>query len=174
MNTNQFNNIQDPIARAEAMRAQAIADMLTDMITGVASLVKSAAAKLTAYIEYRRTFDVLAGMTDRELEDIGISRGDIPAVARGVDPRPPRTQVPGGAGQGRGRRASCQRQPSGRCCLRPCCFRRPGTGCRLRVLRPRADFPGVTHAGEGLPKDAARGPRIARPFVVSGLWGAAQ
>jgi len=97
MNTNQFNNIQDPIARAEAMRAQAIADMLTDMITGVAALVKSAAAKLTAYIEYRRTFDVLAGMTDRELEDIGISRGDIPAVARGVDPRPQRTQVPGDA-----------------------------------------------------------------------------
>ncbi|WP_340119017.1 RSP_7527 family protein [Pelagibius sp. 7325] len=97
MDTNQFNNIQDPIARAEAMRAQAIADMVSDMITGVASLVKSAAAKLTAYIEYRRTFDVLAGMTDRELEDIGISRGDIPAVARGIDPRPQRTLVPGDA-----------------------------------------------------------------------------
>lgn len=97
MDTNQFNNIQDPIARAEAMRAQAIADMFTDMITGVATLVKSAAAKLTAYIEYRRTFDVLAGMTDRELEDIGISRGDIPAVARGHDPRPQQIQVPGDA-----------------------------------------------------------------------------
>ncbi|GAB4361400.1 MAG: hypothetical protein Kow00114_15940 [Kiloniellaceae bacterium] len=97
MDMNQFNNIQDPIARAEAMRAQAIADMISDLITGVATLVKSAGAKLTAYIQYRRTFDMLAGMTDRELEDIGISRGDIPAVARGIDPRPQRNAVPGDA-----------------------------------------------------------------------------
>lgn len=97
MDMNQFNNIQDPVARAEAMRAQAIAEMISEVITGVGSLVKSAVRKLTAYIEYRRTFDVLAGMTDRELEDIGISRGDIPAVARGIDPRPQHNAVPGDA-----------------------------------------------------------------------------
>ncbi len=97
MDMNQFNNIQDPIARAEAMRAQAVADMITDAVVGLRNLFKGATAKLSAYLEYRRTFDVLAGMTDRELDDIGISRGDIPAVARGIDPRPQRAAVPADA-----------------------------------------------------------------------------
>jgi uncharacterized protein YjiS (DUF1127 family) len=88
MDMNQFNNIQDPVARAEAMRAQAVALMILDAVDSVRNGVKAVAAKVSAYIEYRRTFDVLTGMTDRELDDIGISRGDIPAVARGVDPRP--------------------------------------------------------------------------------------
>lgn len=88
MKMDQFNNIQDPVARAEAMRAQAVAEMIVEAIDGLRSLVKAAAAKISAYAEYRRTFDVLAGMTDRELDDIGISRGDIRAVARGFDPRP--------------------------------------------------------------------------------------
>lgn len=97
MNTNQFNNIQDPIARAEAMRAQVVADMLIDAINGLTDLVKSAAAKLVAYREYRRTYDVLSAMTDRELDDIGIHRSDIPAVAHGADPRPQREATVGDA-----------------------------------------------------------------------------
>jgi len=88
MSTNQFNHIQDPIARAEAMRAQAVADMIIDAADGVCRLVKAVATKVSDYLEYRRTFNALAGMTDRELDDIGITRGDIPAVARGIDPRP--------------------------------------------------------------------------------------
>jgi uncharacterized protein YjiS (DUF1127 family) len=88
MKMDQFNNIQDPVARAEAMRAQAVAEMIIEAFDGLRSLVKAAAAKISAYVEYRRTFDVLAGMTDRELDDIGISRGDIRTVARGFDPRP--------------------------------------------------------------------------------------
>jgi len=88
MTTNQFDHIQDPIARAEAMRAQAVADMIIEAVEGLRNLVKTVTAKVSAYLEYRRTFDMLTGMTDRELDDIGISRGDIPAVARGVDPRP--------------------------------------------------------------------------------------
>lgn len=32
---------------------------------------------------YRRTVAELSGLTNRELNDIGISRSDIPAVARG-------------------------------------------------------------------------------------------
>jgi len=98
MDMNQFKNIQDPIARAEAMRAQAIADMIVDGIDSLRKLTKAAAAKVSAYLEYRRTFEVLTGMTDRELDDIGISRGDIPAVARGLDPRPQAAgRVPGDA-----------------------------------------------------------------------------
>lgn len=88
MKMDQFNNIQDPVARAEAMRAQAVAEMIIEAFDGLRSLVKAAAARISAYVEYRRTFDVLAGMTDRELDDIGINRGDIRAVARGFDPRP--------------------------------------------------------------------------------------
>jgi uncharacterized protein YjiS (DUF1127 family) len=97
MDKNFFNNIQDPIARAEAMRAHAIAEMVVDGIQSLRNVVAAASAKIAAYIEYRRTFDMLAGMTDRELDDIGISRGDIPAVARGFDPRPQPERRPGDA-----------------------------------------------------------------------------
>jgi uncharacterized protein YjiS (DUF1127 family) len=98
MSNIDFSNIQDPIARAEAMRAQAISEMFVDAIDGVRSLVKGAVAKVSAYLEFRRTFDVLSGMTDRELDDIGITRGDIADVARGIDPRPQaQTRVPGDA-----------------------------------------------------------------------------
>lgn len=97
MNTNQFNNIHDPIARAEAMRAQVVADLLIDAINGLTDLVKSAAAKLVAYREFRRTYDALSAMTDRELDDIGIHRSDIVAVAHGADPRPQREAAVGDA-----------------------------------------------------------------------------
>jgi uncharacterized protein YjiS (DUF1127 family) len=98
MSNIDFSNIQDPIARAEAMRAQAIAEMFVDAIEGLRSLVKGAVAKVSAYLEFRRTYDVLSGMTDRELDDIGITRGDIADVARGIDPRPQaQARVPGDA-----------------------------------------------------------------------------
>ena len=86
----QFKNIQDPIARAEAMRAQAIAQLAIDAVEGLRSLIKGATARLRAYIQYRRNYSMLWQLTDRELDDIGIGRGDIPAVARGIDPRPQR------------------------------------------------------------------------------------
>lgn len=89
MNTKDaFNNVKDPIVRAEALRAKAIADTIIAGVDGLRNLVAAVKARIAAFIEYRRTFDVLTGMTNRELDDIGISRGDIPAVARGVDPRP--------------------------------------------------------------------------------------
>lgn len=88
MNTKHFDNIKDPITRAEALRAEAIAETILDGVNGLRKLVKPAVAKVAGYREYRRTFDALTVMTDRELDDIGITRGDIPAVARGIDPRP--------------------------------------------------------------------------------------
>jgi|GEM_PF-7079045 len=87
MDMKQFNNIHDPIARAEAMRAQAVAEIILSGVNALRGFFKPAAAKLAAYLEYRRTFDTLSAMTDRELDDIGIGRGDIDAVARGIDPR---------------------------------------------------------------------------------------
>jgi uncharacterized protein YjiS (DUF1127 family) len=87
MDMKHFESIQDPIARAEAMRGQAIADLIIHGAVGVRRLVGSAAAKLAAYLNYRRTYDALSAMTDRELDDIGIKREEILAVARGADPR---------------------------------------------------------------------------------------
>ncbi len=97
MDMMQFNHIQDPIARAEAMRSQAVAAMILDGVEALRGYFKTAAAKLTAYVSYRRTYNVLAAMTDRELDDIGIGRSDIEAVARGFDPRAQRMAVPSDA-----------------------------------------------------------------------------
>lgn len=50
------------------------------------SILDRAVAMITRFNEwrsYRRTVTELAGLTDRELNDIGISRADIAAVARG-------------------------------------------------------------------------------------------
>ncbi len=37
---------------------------------------------LNRWLRYRETVRQLSGLTDRELSDLGISRGDIHAVAR--------------------------------------------------------------------------------------------
>ena len=97
MDMKQFNSIEDPIARAEAMRAAVIGEMIAGAIEGVRDVIKTAAAKLAAYARYRRTYDALSAMTERELDDIGISRADIALVARGFDPRGGRQPVAGDA-----------------------------------------------------------------------------
>ena len=39
-------------------------------------------SKIKSYLKYRETVRELSGLTDRELEDIGVSRYDIDALAR--------------------------------------------------------------------------------------------
>ncbi len=39
-------------------------------------------AKFRAYLAYRRNCAILASLSDRELRDIGINRGDIEYAAR--------------------------------------------------------------------------------------------
>jgi len=41
-------------------------------------------SKINQYIRYRDTVRELSLLTDRELDDIGISRGDIPNIASRV------------------------------------------------------------------------------------------
>ncbi|GJD53181.1 hypothetical protein OPKNFCMD_5952 [Methylobacterium crusticola] len=41
-------------------------------------------SKLRAYLRYRETVHELSRLSDRELDDLGISRYEIPGVARGV------------------------------------------------------------------------------------------
>jgi uncharacterized protein YjiS (DUF1127 family) len=40
-------------------------------------------SKIRNYMQYRETVSELSRLTDRELDDLGISRYDIDAVARG-------------------------------------------------------------------------------------------
>ena len=46
--------------------------------------LKTIAEKLNAWRRYREAVRELSQLTDRELEDIGIRRGDIHFVARGA------------------------------------------------------------------------------------------
>jgi uncharacterized protein YjiS (DUF1127 family) len=46
--------------------------------------IKSITEKLSAWRRYREAVRELEQMTDRELEDIGIRRGDIRYVVRGA------------------------------------------------------------------------------------------
>tara|TARA_B100001115_G_C15805342_1_gene398672 strand:- start:1140 stop:1343 length:204 start_codon:yes stop_codon:yes gene_type:complete len=47
------------------------------------NLLKNFLQKLRKSQSYRNTFNELSRLTDRELADIGIARGDIKNVARG-------------------------------------------------------------------------------------------
>ena len=47
------------------------------------NLLKNFLQKLRKSQSYRNTYNQLAKLTDRELADIGITRGDIKNVARG-------------------------------------------------------------------------------------------
>ena len=90
MNTYTHENINDPIVRAQVMRSQAIADALVEFFATIGEIVRPAVARVSKYMEYRRVYGALSDMNDRELDDIGLCRGDIDAVARGYDPRPQR------------------------------------------------------------------------------------
>lgn len=90
MNTMSYDHIKDPLVRAEAMRSQAIAQGIANLTDAIGSAFRAVTGKISKYMAYRRVYETLSDMTDRELDDIGLSRGDIDAVARGHDPRPKR------------------------------------------------------------------------------------
>lgn len=54
-------------------------DALTRRVAALRTAMAGARARRAAY---RRTFAELAGLSDRELSDIGIARGDIRRIAR--------------------------------------------------------------------------------------------
>ena len=51
------------------------------MLQFVGSLLKELHMSVLAYAEYRKTFKELVSLSDRELNDIGLSRGMIHACA---------------------------------------------------------------------------------------------
>ncbi|WP_299617038.1 DUF1127 domain-containing protein [Pelagibius sp.] len=90
MNTTQFDSIQDPIVRAQIMRSQAAAEHIVNAVSAIGGAFRAVAGNVNKYLAYRRIYETLNAMSDRELDDIGLCRGDIGAVARGHDPRPQR------------------------------------------------------------------------------------
>jgi uncharacterized protein YjiS (DUF1127 family) len=62
-----------------------IATANTFGFTGVAAWLKELNAKRIQRAQINRTMKQLTALSDRELWDIGISRGDIYGVARGDD-----------------------------------------------------------------------------------------
>ncbi len=90
MNTVPIDQIKDPVVRAEVIRSMAVAEGILNLFKAVGDLAKAATAKITKYMAYRRIYQTLSEMNDRELDDIGLCRGDIDMVARGHDPRPRR------------------------------------------------------------------------------------
>lgn len=49
---------------------------------GATGLIRRLGARLEEHARYRRTRDELSALSDRELDDIGLARGDIERVAR--------------------------------------------------------------------------------------------
>jgi uncharacterized protein YjiS (DUF1127 family) len=68
--------------RAAAIRArdEALAAALRRLVLRAGQVLAAAAAKLTTWPERHRTYESLRSLTDRELADIGLSRGDIGRV----------------------------------------------------------------------------------------------
>ena len=55
----------------------------TGLFGRIGALISSAAGAIAAWNDARATRNVLSGLTDRELADIGLCRGDIDTVAAG-------------------------------------------------------------------------------------------
>lgn len=68
------------IRQADIMRGEALAQLAGR----VAAFVRKLRANIAETFEQSRTMRELAKLDDRELADIGISRGDIPAFAMGA------------------------------------------------------------------------------------------
>ena len=51
--------------------------------------IKTITEKLVAWRRYRDAIRELSQLTDRELDDIGIRRGDIPFIAANAEQTPP-------------------------------------------------------------------------------------
>jgi uncharacterized protein YjiS (DUF1127 family) len=47
-------------------------------------IISTLLSRFKAYLRFRRNIEILSRLTDRELSDIGVSRGEIENVARRV------------------------------------------------------------------------------------------
>ena len=63
------------------------ANFLQSAISEVMATIKGFIVNYKKVRDYKDTYKKLSSMSDRELRDIGICRGDIAAVSRGEDVR---------------------------------------------------------------------------------------
>jgi len=100
-------------ARARRLRAEATAALARGLARAVRDRLAELWSAYQAYRERRRTYAELTALDDAALRDIGISRSDIPAIARGTW-RPARGEAsarPAGAAQADG---APERRPQNR------------------------------------------------------------
>ena len=71
-----YADVEDHIARAHRMRAEATAQMLAAAFRGTAGALRALGARLAEWRRQRRTYDILMRCSDRTLADIGIARED--------------------------------------------------------------------------------------------------
>jgi uncharacterized protein YjiS (DUF1127 family) len=67
-------------AEAAAARDAAIAGLFTRAVKGIAQFFTAVGTALVTYPERRAAYDRLRTLTDRELADIGLTRGEIVRV----------------------------------------------------------------------------------------------
>lgn len=96
-----FADVERLRAEAIAARDAAVAQALKRSFTGIGKALAAIGAALTSWPERRATYENLRALTDRELADIGLTRGDISRVFE------PEFKVPG-------RPANANGLPSGR------------------------------------------------------------
>ena len=70
--------------RVETRPVPAAVDGQTGLLGSLAALFSKLTRSVSQAIQYRRTYAELAQLDDRTLADVGITRGDIPAIASGI------------------------------------------------------------------------------------------
>ena len=91
LSADEVNKIMD---EARQLQAEAIRDGFVAAARGVASFgrrfrswLRLTAASSTEAVAARKTYEQLSRLTERELADIGLTRGEIAAVAAGIHRR---------------------------------------------------------------------------------------
>lgn len=74
---------EEIIADARRIRAEAAASLIRLAVARIGALLRRAFATVAAWRERQRITIELQAMSDRDLADIGLCRGDIAAVAEG-------------------------------------------------------------------------------------------
>jgi uncharacterized protein YjiS (DUF1127 family) len=75
--------IDQRMLRARQMRAEVVAGMLVAAVHGTARLGRAALAALARWRRQRAVRRELAAYPDRELDELGVRRSDVPAIAKG-------------------------------------------------------------------------------------------